>query len=127
MPNPYTKNEGCVPLTTRSALRKTANFETEKETKCHYTEFVCSSGPPGPCDYENKRDERKMFSVFHHLSDLLANDSVEIAKRPATKPIAEAMAGQKDSGDEFILIASLMSDDHYSTSVTTVVRNLVIG
>jgi hypothetical protein len=56
MPKPYPKKEHCVPLAARSTFLKMTEVESVKETNCQYIEFVCSSGPPNPCDYENKND-----------------------------------------------------------------------
>jgi hypothetical protein len=64
----------------------------KNETKRQYGEFVRSSRPPDPCEYENKKDEEDVFSIPLSIN-LLADDSVELVKRQATKPIAEATAG----------------------------------
>jgi hypothetical protein len=88
--NPYSEKLHRAPLVPRAAFSQPDDVEEKKETKRQYTEFVRSSGPPDPCDYENK-DEQDVFSVPSSVN-LLADDSINLEKKPAAKPIARASA-----------------------------------
>jgi hypothetical protein len=112
MHNPYTNVQRRIPLTPRSSFVPKAVVDFQNETKRQYAEFMRCSGPPDPCEYENERDEEDVNSIPSSIN-LLADDSVDLAKRPTVKPIAEATAGQRDSGDESVSAATLMSDDRY--------------
>jgi hypothetical protein len=109
--NPYSEKLHRAPLVPRAVFSQPDDVEEKKETKRQYTEFVRSSGPPDPCDYENK-DEQDVFSVPSSVN-LLADDSINLEKKPAAKPIAEATARQQDSGDEAVSAASLSSEECY--------------
>jgi hypothetical protein len=113
MPNPYysAKREHRFPLAPRAVFSQPDDV---KETKRQFSEFVRSSGPPDPCEYENKKNEDDVFSIPSSVT-LLADDhaSIKLEETPAAKPIAEAGTKQQDSGDESILAASLMMEDLY--------------
>jgi hypothetical protein len=85
MPNPYPKKEHCVPLAPRSAFcLKTADVESLKKTSRQYIKFVCSSGPPNPCDYENKNDADGDDGFSDPSSvNLFDQDSVNLEKKTA--------------------------------------------
>ncbi len=112
--NPYLEQKDHrMPLApTRAVFSQPDDVQSKKETKWQYREFVCSSGPPDPCDYENKNVEDDVFSVPTSVN-LLTDDSINLEKKPAAKPIARASARQQDSGDEAILAASLGSEGRY--------------
>jgi hypothetical protein len=73
---------------------------------------------------QKQKDEEDLTSVPSSIK-LLADDSVDLAKRQANKPIAEAMAGQWDSSTNPFWQQAWCR--MIATSVTTVVRTHVIG